>query len=210
MYVQYQTVAIPTYKKVCKRGNEERGKRYSWLQNLALTYSSTIYISVCFSWGHYCRYCLWRYSCVLHNILHNLTYLRSWALLEKPPIVQPLKSFPAFYGTRRFNTLFTRAIHWSLSWVISIQYPPTYVLVFPVVSFLLACPPISYMHSSSQPFVLHAPPISSGIVIRGIKYGLYCHLYQWLRQGSDWQLDLLPVVFTIIITLLLICTSIKH
>jgi hypothetical protein len=33
-------------------------------------------------------------------------------------------------------------------------------LVFLVVSFLLTCPPISYMHSYSPPFVLHAPPIS--------------------------------------------------
>jgi hypothetical protein len=33
----------------------------------------------------------------------------SWALLEKPPIVQLLKIFPAFYGTRKFNTVFTRA-----------------------------------------------------------------------------------------------------
>jgi hypothetical protein len=32
-------------------------------------------------------------------------------------------------------------------------------LVFQVVSFLLAFPPIFYMHSSSPPFVLHAPPI---------------------------------------------------
>jgi hypothetical protein len=32
-------------------------------------------------------------------------------------------------------------------------------LVFPVVSFLLAFPPISYKHSSSPPFVLHAPQI---------------------------------------------------
>jgi hypothetical protein len=39
--------------------------------------------------------------------------------------------------------------------------PPTYVSVFPVVSFLLAFPPISYMHSSSTPFLLHALPISS-------------------------------------------------
>jgi hypothetical protein len=38
-----------------------------------------------------------------------LTYLRSWALLEELPIVQPLKNSPAFYGTRRFNTVFTRA-----------------------------------------------------------------------------------------------------
>jgi hypothetical protein len=31
----------------------------------------------------------------------------------------------------------------------------TYVLVFPVASFLLAFPSISYTHSSSPPFVLH-------------------------------------------------------
>jgi hypothetical protein len=36
-------------------------------------------------------------------------------LLEKLPIVQPLKNFPVFYGTQRFITVFTRALHWSLS-----------------------------------------------------------------------------------------------
>jgi hypothetical protein len=36
-----------------------------------------------------------------------LTSLRSWALLEKLPIVQPLKNFPVFYGTRRFIAVFT-------------------------------------------------------------------------------------------------------
>jgi hypothetical protein len=49
------------------------------------------------------------------------TYLRSWALLEKLPIVQLLKNFPAFYGTRKFIIVFTRALHWSLSWDRSIQ-----------------------------------------------------------------------------------------
>jgi hypothetical protein len=45
--------------------------------------------------------------------------------------------------------------HPSLSLLRSILYcPPTYVLVFLVVSFLLAFPPISYMQSSSSPFVL--------------------------------------------------------
>jgi hypothetical protein len=34
-------------------------------------------------------------------------------------------------------------------------------LVFLVVSFLLAFPPISYMHFPSPPFVPHALPISS-------------------------------------------------
>jgi hypothetical protein len=43
-------------------------------------------------------------------VCNLLTYLRSWALLEKPPIMQPLKNFPAFYGTRRFITVFTRAL----------------------------------------------------------------------------------------------------
>jgi hypothetical protein len=40
----------------------------------------------------------------------------------------------------------------------------TYALVFLVVSFLLAFPPISYMHSSSPQFVLHALPISSSLI----------------------------------------------
>jgi hypothetical protein len=52
--------------------------------------------------------------------LHLLTSC-SWALLEKPPIVQLLKNFPAFYGTRRFITVSTTALHWSLSWARSIQ-----------------------------------------------------------------------------------------
>jgi hypothetical protein len=35
-------------------------------------------------------------------------------LLEKPPIVQLLKIILKFYGTRKFITMFTRALHWSL------------------------------------------------------------------------------------------------
>jgi hypothetical protein len=54
------------------------------------------------------------------------TYLRSWDLLEKLPIVQPLKNFPAFYVTRRFVTVFTRAVHWSLSWARSIESIPSH------------------------------------------------------------------------------------
>jgi hypothetical protein len=65
------------------------------------------------------------YSQVLLHI-YNITYLRSWALLEEPLIVQPLKNFPTFYGTRRLNTVFTKALHWSLSWAISIQSTPSH------------------------------------------------------------------------------------
>jgi hypothetical protein len=70
----------------------------------------------------------------------------------------PLNSFPAFYGTRRFITVFTRAFHLSLSEpdqpsphhpILSLQgpseyYPPTFVLVFLVVSFPLAFIPTTY------------------------------------------------------------------
>jgi hypothetical protein len=64
----------------------------------------------------------------------------SWALLEKPPIVQPLKNFPAFYGTHRFITVFTRALHWSLSWDSSIQPIPPH----PKINFNIIHPPTSW------------------------------------------------------------------
>jgi hypothetical protein len=41
------------------------------------------------------------------DTIKNNTHSWSWALLEKLPIVQPFKEFPAFYGTRRFITVFT-------------------------------------------------------------------------------------------------------
>jgi hypothetical protein len=39
--------------------------------------------------------------------------LHSWsrALPEKLPVIQLHKNFPAFYGTRMFVTVFTRALH---------------------------------------------------------------------------------------------------
>jgi hypothetical protein len=36
-------------------------------------------------------------------------------LLEEKPNLQLLKNFPAFYGTPKFFTEFTRALHWSSS-----------------------------------------------------------------------------------------------
>jgi hypothetical protein len=49
------------------------------------------------------------------SLTHSLAHSRSSALLRKLPIVQLFKNFPAIYGTRRFITVFTRALHWSLS-----------------------------------------------------------------------------------------------
>jgi hypothetical protein len=46
---------------------------------------------------------------------------RSRCILEKLTVSQIVKKFPAFYGTQRFRTAFTRARHLSLSWASSIQ-----------------------------------------------------------------------------------------
>jgi hypothetical protein len=92
----------------------------------------------------------------------NLLTPCSWTLLEKPPVAQLLMKCPTFYGTRRFITVFTRALHWSLPWSRSIRsIPPhpiylrsilvlsSHVYIFLVVSFLMAFPLKSTMHSSS-------------------------------------------------------------
>jgi hypothetical protein len=91
----------------------------------------------------------------------NLIFSINWAFIEKLPIVQLLKNFPTFSGTRWFINVF---LHWSLYWsklIESIQSIPSLrsILIlsthlrpsFLVVSFLLASPPIPYMHSSSPP-----------------------------------------------------------
>jgi hypothetical protein len=89
-------------------------------------------------------------------------------------VVQPLKIFPAFYGTWGFIAVFTQAIHWSRNWspywatpvqptqphlisqrIISTTYP----LIFPVVSFFQATgiplqPHLCYMPCPFQPLWL--------------------------------------------------------
>jgi hypothetical protein len=71
------------------------------------------------------------------------------------------QKLPSILSNRRFITVFTRALHWSLSWARSIQsilshlislrsiliLSTTYVLVSSMVSFLQVFPPIFYMHS---------------------------------------------------------------
>jgi hypothetical protein len=64
-------------------------------------------------------------------ILLMITKLTSWSwtLLEKQTIVQLLKNFPAFYGTRRFVTVFIRVLHRPLSWARSVQSIPPHPTV---------------------------------------------------------------------------------
>ena len=60
-------------------------------------------------------------NCLLTCLLTYLPTPWSRALLEKLTGSQPVKKFPAFYGTRMFITAFTSARHLSLSWTSLIQ-----------------------------------------------------------------------------------------
>jgi hypothetical protein len=82
------------------------------------------------------------------QILYLLTH-GAEPFLRSRQIVELLKNFPTFYGTRRFITVVTRALHWSLSWARSIQSIPSQIhfnIVHPRTSCssLLAFSPISY------------------------------------------------------------------
>jgi hypothetical protein len=115
-----------------------------------------------YKWGDVYKYSKISMYCYL------LTYLRSWALLEGSSIVQPLKKFPAFYGTRRFNAVFTRALHWSLSWAISIQSTPSH--------------PISHVSKLKSPtnslFTALLPKFSEVCwMVREMKYTNKCELH---------------------------------
>ena len=63
--------------------------------------------------------------------------LAPWSrvLPERLSCPQLFKKFPAFYGTRRFITAFTRARHMSLSWARSIQSVPPFL--FSISSILI-------------------------------------------------------------------------
>jgi hypothetical protein len=56
-----------------------------------------------------------RYKHTFSNIDKLQPTLRRGALLEKPPVAQPPKTFPKFYGTRKFITVFSAALHWSIN-----------------------------------------------------------------------------------------------
>jgi hypothetical protein len=63
-------------------------------------------------------------ECCTGKKLTDWPTLWSWALLESAPVVQPFDRVPAFNGTRRFVTAFTRALHLYLTWARPIQSTP--------------------------------------------------------------------------------------
>jgi prolipoprotein diacylglyceryltransferase len=118
-----------------------------------------------------------------HSKLTKLT-LWSLALLERSLVVWTLDSFPAFYGTRRFNTEFTRALHLSLSWarqILSTSPHPTstrsILMVFTHLRFVLP----SGLFPSDLPW-----------------FSLYLTLWSWAlleRSLVVWTLDSFPAFY---------------
>jgi hypothetical protein len=94
--------------------------------------------------------------------------LWKWVLLEKPSVAQLLKNPLQFYGTRRFITVLTRALHWSPSWSKlnqSISPHPIHLrsiliiyshlgICLPSGLFLPGFPTKTYMYSFSLPWIL--------------------------------------------------------
>jgi hypothetical protein len=88
-----------------------------------------------------------------------------------------LRISPTFYGTRRFITVFTRALHRSLSWARSIQSIPPHPIslrsILILSSYLRLGPPsglfpygfpTKFLYAFHfSPFMLHVLPISSSL-----------------------------------------------
>jgi hypothetical protein len=78
----------------------------------------------CFSWLSTCDLNL----DYIYSTSKLTTYLPlwSWTLLKRPTYGRPLYSFPAFYGTGRFNTEFASTLHMFLSRARPIQSTSPY------------------------------------------------------------------------------------
>jgi hypothetical protein len=110
-------------------------------------------------------------SCSFYSLvfeLHNRhitewNQLTSWsrALFEKRPIMQLLKNFPVFYATRRFMTVLSRALHWSLSRATSIQISLRSILI--LSTYLRLGLPCGLLPPGFPTNILHAILFSNGI-----------------------------------------------
>ena len=121
-------------------------------------------------------------QCITGKSYYCTHLLTPWSrLFQKLTDSQLGKKFPAFYGTWRFITEFTRTHHLYLSWARLIQpklhipisedpsyyFPPIYAWVFP---------PKHCRHLFSPPYLLHALP-SSFVSIWSPKWHLVRRTY---------------------------------
>ena len=115
----------------------------------------------------------WPHSQRTQSSPHAPAYLLNYLLTpwSRVLIEKLVKTFPAFYGTRRFITAFTSARHMSLSWARSIQsirpHPTAWRSMFqhislkthcPIILFPVVFPTKYFLHFYYFPCVLHTHP----------------------------------------------------
>jgi len=119
----------------------------------------------------------WLYCCIFRIAIYRTP--RSIVVFDKLIVAQLIKKIPAFYGTRRFITVFTSAHHWPLSWARWILSTPSCPISLSsilisfhlrqglrrgLVSSLQVLWPKFCINFPSLPYVLHSLPISSSLI----------------------------------------------
>jgi hypothetical protein len=117
-------------------------------------------------------------------MFRNKLTLWSRALLERLPVVRPLDSFPVFYGTRRFITELTRALH-----------------QFPILSQTNPVHITASHFSKIHPYIIHPPLcLPSDLFSSGFPTSnLYAFLFSTIRPTCPAHLILLHLIILIIL-----------
>ena len=125
-------------------------------------------------------------------------YLHGAGFFLKSCVPQLVTKFVAFYGIRRFITVFTRAHHFPLSWGRSVHdlptdlkstkyYHPIYAYVFPSHHFPAVVLPKASIHLSSPP-TRHMPRFHTPFPPPPKKYTSACYelsvIFQINSHGS--------------------------
>jgi len=122
--------------------------RGAWLSRDSCTFTSTVLCDVC----ELVTFMGWFVNYLIMS--HQLTGWMHGTVLEKLIIVQLVKIYAAFYGTKRFVTVFTSAHQWSLSWCRCIHSTPSNPISVRAILILSSHLHLGLLHSLFLPGLL--------------------------------------------------------